>query len=181
MAIFHVVPYAFGVDENGLPDAEGKRRCLGALALVGKFPDVVIVLGAGMPEKLTGKPVQTLAGSASWFLQQQGLSILHMLLNPKGRSTARETAAAYEVIPPISRHSVVFGVTSWWHGPRVWLCGRIIFGRNFRVKGVGTTHHGMVLARDIVHEIVAMPKSFVEACILLRRLRRQPALPVAAR
>ena len=74
-ARYLIMPYAFGIDYNGKPDAEARVRLDEALARAtskSRDFDVMIFLGAGMPEHTRPYDVKSLAASGAAYLQEIG-------------------------------------------------------------------------------------------------------------
>ena len=169
------MPYAFGVDHNGEPDAEARVRLDDALAIaMSKIRDfdIMIFLGAGMSERTKPYGAESLAASAAAYLQKKGWLAKCIVTRPMGYSTLTETCALYDYIKQCScprEDMVIEVVSSWWHIPRVWTVCRIMFGSSVKVRISQTGHSGKTLLYDILREIPALPRSALMAWALQKK------------
>lgn len=115
----YIVPYACGVNYEGIDDVGG-ARCDKALKIAAILPDAVIMLGAGMPEVCQRYGFPSLAEVAAMHLERSGWSRGKTVLNPKGFNTLTETEAVIESINKLGAGETT-AVTLWHHAPRVWL------------------------------------------------------------
>ena len=157
-----IMPYAFGLEDNGMPDAEARARLDRALELARDIEcltsqNVIIFLGAGMEDRTRLKGSESLAASSKAYLESKGWSADQIRCNAFGYDTVTETLSFYGYADGSDR--IVYAVTSWWHKPRVWAVCRIIFGRRIKVYASPSGHSGFRLVRDIVREIPALPRS----------------------
>ena len=171
------MPYAFGIDHDGKPDVEA-RACLDeALAIAGKKSrdfDIIIFLGAGMPERTKPYGAESLAASAAAYLRKKGWPAIRIVTSPVGYSTVTETCALYDYLKCcLCPRSMIIGVvSSWWHIPRVWAVCRIILGGSVKIHVSKTGHSGKALICDILREIPALPRSIFMALTSRRKRDR---------
>ena len=171
------MPYAFGLDPDGRPDAEAQTRLDKAFALAREkitHFDVTIFLGAGMPERTRRYGIASLAEASSLYLQGKGWPRERIVMRPVGYSTMTETQTLCDYLITCKCYPgqmLVEVVSSWWHAPRVWAACRLIFGRGIKIYASPSGHSGFMLVYDIAREILALPLSVYRA----RMARKQCA------
>ena len=163
------MPYAFGIDKNGRPDAEARARLDKAYASakekIERF-DVIIFLGAGMSEYTQRYGVASLAMASSLYLQEWGWPEDRIVMRPIGYSTMTETRALRDYLAGCKcfpDQVQVEVASSWWHAPRVSATCMVFFGSSVRIVQSSTEHTGKKLIIDIMREILALPRSVLMA------------------
>lgn len=168
------MPYAFGLDEKGKPDAEMAARCDEAFAIAQHKPHATIFLGAGMGTYAKARGASSLATAAFFYLRdKKNLPSRQMLIYAHGYSTVTETMTFYEFLKsrPQQENTEIAVATSWWHAPRVRMICRIIFGKPVTVYTCPCTRTYPQLAFDIAREIAAFPSSFFRAMQCIKNMR----------
>ena len=166
---YFIMPYAFGLEDNGMPDAEARERLDEALKIARDLIDhltdsnIIIFLGAGMGDRTRPKGSESLAASSKVYLESRGWSADQIRCNAFGYNTVTETLSFYGYAEGSDR--IIYVVTSWWHWPRVWVVCRLIFGRGIKVYASPSGHSGFMLIYDIAREILALPLSVYRARI----------------
>lgn len=147
--------YGFDGSGNGLPDLEGRERLRRAILVGNEHKDlytVYMVLAGGKPEVARRYGARTLSHSARVYLERSRYwKWNRILLHPLGRDTPTELIAAKVAIKE-SGGGTPHAVSSWWHVPRVYITGVIIFGPRFKVSASGTTLRGHELRHEIWNE-----------------------------
>ncbi len=163
----YVMPFAFGVDETGMPDAEAKARLDKALEVATRIKKlghpIMIFLGAGMPERTQKYGIPSLAASAKLYLVSKGWPENQIAMNPKGYSTMIETMAFREYLEGVDGDIGLHFVTSWLHIARVYaVCQTIFWGRNsvrMEFYPAVTPFKGRTLVHFLLREAIALPRS----------------------
>jgi hypothetical protein len=163
-----MIPMAYGFDPNfnGLPNAEGKERIRRAVCKGNQKKDaygndgVYMTIAGGMPEVAGHYGALTLAQSARIFIERcRYWKPQKIRINPHGYNTPTELIAAKQVIRAMN--GTPHAVSSWWHSPRVYITGLVIFGPRFKVSMSRTTLRGKELRIECLHEcgkiLVAIP------------------------
>ena len=161
-----IMPYACGVDRAGMPDAEAKARLDKALAVARRKCerglDVIIFLGAGMPERTRKYGYASSAESATVYLQDAGWPAERIVQRPKGFRTTVETFAFYQYLHELGDQEYTLEVvSSWVHIARVWMICRIVFGSSVRISISRSGFRGKTLLEMLLREVVAIPHSFL--------------------
>lgn len=168
------MPYAFGLDGKGKPDAEMAARCDKALAVAQQMPHPTIFLGAGMGAYAKARGASSLATAAFFYLRdKKNWPSRQMFISAHGYSAVTETLTFYEFLKSRPRQDdmEIAVATSWWHAPRVRMICRIIFGRPVTVYTCAGTRMYSQLVFDIAREIAAFSSSFVRAMLCAKKLR----------
>jgi len=166
------MPFAFGVDEVGMPNDEARARLDKALEvawhisvekqILGKGMKVIIFLGANMPERTEKYGISSLAESAKLYLVSKGWPEDKIVMNPKGYNTMVEIMALREHLQDSTEvYSRLHFISSWMHIPRVYAICKTIFGFHARMKfhASSTPLRGRTLAYFLLREAVALPHS----------------------
>ncbi|MDP3778462.1 MAG: ElyC/SanA/YdcF family protein [bacterium] len=174
------MPFACGVDDVGMPDAEAKARLDRALEIAWCLRErvsketglraydtsVMIFLGANMPECTQKYGISSLAESAKMYLVSQGWPAYRIVMNPKGYSTMVETMAFREYLQKSGYgYACLHFVTSWLHISRVYAVCRTIFGFNTPMKFYASpcAFKGRQLVHFLAREAIALPRSIFMA------------------
>ena len=165
---YFIMPYAFGLEKDGMPDAEARARLDRALKIARDVQcltnsNVIIFLGAGMEDRTRPKGSESLEASSKAYLESKGWPADQIRCNAFGYNTVTETLSFYGYAYGSER--IIYAVTSWWHEPRVWAVCRVIFGRGIKVYASPSGHSGFMLIYDIAREILALPLSVYRARI----------------
>ena len=173
---YWIMPYAFGLDKDGTPDAEARARMDKALAIVSdkSYLDAPsIFLGAGMQECAQSRGAISLSDSGVKYLEMRGLSKHRIGVDARGWNTVTETYALYGYFKDVERNVIIEAATSWWHVPRVWAVCRIIFGRPIKVHATRSAHSSFRLLYDIMREVIAFPRSALMAASIRKKKNEQ--------
>jgi hypothetical protein len=178
-------PLSFGLDPDGQPNEEARRRCNHAIHFASRQPDPVFVLGGGMGAFAQKHHVYSLATASETYLRKHW-GWMGEILNwgpYDNTNTVDEMITLYKAVlfhkPKIVtqgmvelRKSIARPVTSRWHAPRVWLICLIIFRKPVRVHMSRTTLPWHTVLREVVfHELPGFIKSSIQA--YRKRYRRQ--------
>ena len=180
---YYIMPYAFGLEKDGTPDAEARVRLDKALAVTreqGGHVDPFIYLGAGMEERARLRGVESLAASAQAYLELKNWSKDQTVIYPNGCNTVTETLGFFEyvTVDDYDKDSdyIAEATTSWWHAPRARMVCRLLFGGSVKVHSAPSTHRGFDLLYGIMREVAAFPLSAFHAWHLAREMRLYPQL-----
>ena len=161
----YVMPFAYGVDGTGMPDAEARARLDKALEVAIYIKrlghPIMIFLGAGMPERTERYGFASLAASAKAYLEARGWPSEKIVMYPKGYSTMTEALAFYVYLEGCNRDTCLHFVTSWLHIARVYAVCRTIFGfrRPMGFYPAVSPLKGRTLVRFLLREAIALPRS----------------------
>ena len=170
-AVRYYMPYGFGLENDGTPDAEAKVR-LDKTMLIANKKNGSIFLGAGMQGYAQTKGGESLSSAAYCYLQTKGWQTIRIKMCAQGHNTVTETLTFRTFLCVDSCDDVVGEVvTSWWHVPRVWMICCLIFGKPIVVHAASSTHSGFLLIYDIAREVLAFPRSVLHASRAARSLR----------
>ncbi len=158
------MPFAFGVDHTGMPNAEARARLDKALEVARDLnvtAPVIFFLGAGMRYRTERYGIPSLAASAKLYLVSQGWPSDQIAMKPLGFSTMTETMAFRKYLQNVDGYSCLHFVTSWMHIVRVWMVCRTIFGSSTPMKFYAscTPLKGRALVHFLAREAIALPRS----------------------
>lgn len=174
-----ICPLSFGLEDDGRPNAEARTRCDRAVAiakkLAGQKERVAFVVGGGWEEFSQAHGVSSFAAAYaeyirsehSWSGEVLNLSLPHrtnsvdeiiaLRRGVRQRQRALRFAGGYLEFFPVA-------VTSWWHAPRVWLIGLLVFGYPISIRASKTTLSWRITLRELFfHELPGLFKSSREA------------------
>ena len=173
MVKYYIMPYAFGLNDDGTVDTETKVRLDQALCAANEKKGNIF-LGAGMYKYAQKKGAISLSYSAYQYLIEKGVSKDKIKDYADGYNTMTETLAFWQYVSlHDQRDAIIEAATSWWHVPRVWAVCRIIFGRSIKVHAVRSTHSSLNIVYDMVREIAAFSRSVFIAAVIMRFIHQQ--------